>query len=144
MSTIEYVRQALLLCPLIEEAPDMRISFLGGSALQYSIEAEPGDAVVKRYLNGDSVRRAVFALLARRSVILDSDRAANAECFEQLAAWLEQRTRLREWPPMDNGCTARRLVAVGAPYVNERSDDGDTATYLMQLELTYYKLRGAG
>lgn len=120
----------------------MQIDFLGLPPVQYSIEAEPTQQVVKRYLGGDTVRRFSFALCARYDVLMDADRAANAENYEKLSLWLEEQTRRRRLPPMDEGAAAERIEATGSVYLAEREDDNNAARYQMQIELLYHQKAG--
>lgn len=115
----------------------MNINFLGLPPTQYSIESEPTAQVMKSYLGGETLRRYTFVLSARYDIIMDSDRAANAENYEKLSLWLEKRTRLRQLPPMGDGQAAQSLLALDNVYLAEREDDNNAARYMMQLELIY-------
>lgn len=139
MSLAEYVREVLLGCPVIEASRlDIQIDRVGTSPTEYSIDAEPGQQVVKRYLNGDTVRRFAFALTARFPILTDAIRAENGKVYEALSLWLEECSRRRRLPPMDEGMTAQRMAATGSAYLLEQAKDSDSAIYQMQMELIYY------
>ena len=140
MTNATYIKNLLLTCPHFEGAPlDLHIGFLGGGAQQYSIEQDASDTLVKQYLGGDALRRYGFVLKARMPTTTDAQRAANAQCYEQLCAFMDGLTKRRKLPAMPMGATPKSLRASGGGYVQEISDDAQTAVYHMQCELLYYQ-----
>lgn len=140
MSNSEYVRNLLLTCPYIEASPlEMHINFIGNNPLQYSIDPEPTQQIIKKYLGGDTIRRFSFALSSRCETISDQDRAQNNDNYEKLSLWLEDITRKRRLPAMEIGKRPLRIEATGSVYLMERAEDNDSAIYMMQIELQYIK-----
>ena len=140
MSIAKYVQKFLLTSPFITVSPfDMQIDFVGETPTQYSIEAEPVHPVVKRYLTGDTIRQFVFSLVQRADIITDDVRSSNNDNYEKLSLWLEQQTKSRALPPMEDEARAMKIEAIGAQYVLERAEDNSSALYMMQCALTYYQ-----
>lgn len=140
MSNAEYIRSLMLTCPFITVSPlDMHIDQIAPEPLNYSIESIPSDPVLKKYLNGDTIRSFPFALTARRNFIMEEDREANSGSYEKVALWMEDLSRKRKLPPMDAGQTPQKLQATGCTYVAETADDGDSAIYVMQAQLIFYQ-----
>ena len=139
-SLAEYVRGVLLTYPEISPAsPEMCIDWLGSKPTRYSIDAEPTTQVVKRYNDGETLRRVSVSLLGRFDVFADDVRTANAQFYEGLSLWLEHQTRFRLLPPMWEGATPRKLLATGGAYLETMDESGDSAAYRMQIEFTYYQ-----
>ena len=68
MSIIESIRDFIATCPFIEELdaifPPVNVDKLEPEP-SYSIESVPSDPIVKRCINGDSIRRVTFYLCSR-------------------------------------------------------------------------------
>lgn len=140
MSNAEYVKSVLMTCPIITDEVgdiDLHISQIDTDPVNYSIEAEPTEQIVKRYLGGDSVKRFTFSLLARKQSFTDADRAQNSDVYDQLSQWLETQTRLRKLPPMDGGKTPQSMIALGNGYVLEGGPDNNNMLYQCTCELIY-------
>ena len=143
MNNVEYVRTLLLECPFIEaDADNTTIDFIDNKAVQFGIFPEPTQPIIKRYRDGDTVRRFSFMLLAHDSALFDEDRAKNEANFERLSVWLEQKTRARALPDMGAHKTAQKIYTTGNPYMADQSEDGDSANYAIQIELIYILKNG--
>ena len=140
MSNSEYIRDFLFTCPVIQQSDaEMCVSFIGDTPLTYSIEGIPTKPVIKKYLNGDTVRQFTFGLVGRYEMYTDKIRVQNDQSYEELAMWLEQQTKQRMLPDMGNGATAQKIEAIGAQFVSERDQNNNSALYVMQCALTYYQ-----
>jgi hypothetical protein len=139
MSNVEYVRDLLLQYPDIEASDDVHIDFVGMTPSQFGIRAEPTGQIIKKYLNGDTLRRFSFALEGLCDTISDEDRAKNNELYEELSLWLEEQTKKRQLPSMGSSARAMKIEATGGVYLASEAEDGDSAIYLMQIELNYYQ-----
>lgn len=140
MNVAEYARAVLLQCPAIADtSPDMFINSLGENPLQFSIEPEPVNPYVKRYVGGDALRRFSFSLASTQYIISDADRTAVETLHEALTDWLLQQHR--RLPIMGAGKQARSMLVIGGGYLYERAEDNNTAQYAIQIELQYYQTR---
>lgn len=142
MSNADYVKELLLTCPYITNEVgsfDLHIDLLESSAVNYAIESEPNELVVKRYLNGDMVKRFPFSLVARKKTFTDSDRSINSAVFEHVTDWCERESRMRRLPAMDVGKKPQKLSALGCSYLFENDQDASASVYLLQMELQYFQ-----
>lgn len=140
MTIIEGVRAWL---KTYEGLADGRLSvdFLPEDAKSYSVDSVPTTEIVKLYLDGSSVRQFLFCISSREFF---SDNIAqnvdNLAFYEGLAAWLERKNRLRQFPSIGDDRTVRsvEISSTAYPFI---VDEHGTARYQLQLRLTYYQKR---
>lgn len=140
MTIIEGVRAWL---KTYEGLADGRLSvdFLPEDAKSYSVDSVPTTEIVKLYLDGSSVRQFLFCISSREFF---SDNIAqnvdNLAFYEGLAAWLERKNRLRQFPSIGDDRTVRsvEISSTAYPFI---VDAHGTARYQLQLRLTYYQKR---
>lgn len=140
MTTIEYIRNFIETCPWLPEfRAAINAEYLGEDTKSYMIESTPVDPVVKRYMDGSSVRQFAFVFASREcfgpDVIENID---NSGFYEHFADWLEQcsRTGLSD---MGQGKQAKKCMAVTTGYVFNA--DETKAMYQIQCRLTYFQER---
>lgn len=143
MSVIEAVRKFIQdNCPFLEELdelfPVVNLDKLEEVPASYSIESVPSEPVVKRYMNGDSVRKLTFYLCSRNLYDVQEN-ADTSEFYEKFADWLEECNSEGNFPVLDGGKRAQKFVANTGGYVNDTA--GTLAQYQIQCELRYYKPR---
>lgn len=140
MTIIEGVRAWL---KTYEGLADGRLSvdFLPEDAKSYSVDSVPTTEIVKLYLDGSSARQFLFCISSREFF---SDNIAqnvdNLAFYEGLAAWLERKNRLRQFPSIGDDRTVRsvEISSTAYPFI---VDEHGTARYQLQLRLTYYQKR---
>ena len=109
------------------------------AAKSYSVDTVPTTEIVKRYLDGSSIRQFLFCVSSREFY---SDNIAqnvdNQAFYEGLAAWLERKSKLRQFPDIGTGRTVRsiEISSTAYPFV---VDEHGTARYQLQLKLTYFQ-----
>lgn len=117
----------------------LSVDFLPEAAKSYSVDTVPTTEIVKRYLDGSSIRQFLFCVSSREFY---SDNIAqnvdNQAFYEGLAAWLERKSKLRQFPNIGTGRTARsiEISSTAYPFV---VDEHGTARYQLQLKLTYFQ-----
>jgi hypothetical protein len=117
----------------------LSVDFLPEEAKSYSVDTVPTTEIVKRYLDGSSIRQFLFCVSSREFY---SDNIAqnldNQAFYEGLAAWLERKSKLRQFPNIGTGRTARsiEISSTAYPFV---VDEHGTARYQLQLKLTYFQ-----
>lgn len=117
------------------------VDFLGENEDTYSIDTIPCEEIMRRYVNGDTVKQFQFAVSSRRSYDQNiKQNLSNLQFFEDLTAWVEQKAHARELPLMDKGRTAQRIVVTSTAYPFIVSEDGK-ARYQLQMRLEYYQKR---
>lgn len=117
----------------------LSVDFLPEEAKSYSVDTVPTTEIVKRYLDGSSIRQFLFCVSSREFY---SDNIAqnvdNHAFYEGLAAWLERKSKLRQFPNIGTGRTVRsiEISSTAYPFV---VDEHGTARYQLQLKLTYFQ-----
>lgn len=140
MTIIEGVRAWL---KTYEGLADGRLSvdFLPEDAKSYSVDSVPTTEIVKLYLDGGSVRQFLFCISSREFFSDNiTQNVDNLAFYEGLAAWLERKNRLRQFPSIGDDRTVRsvEISSTAYPFI---VDEHGTARYQLQLRLTYYQKR---
>lgn len=139
MTVMENVRAWLREYPGLDGRLD--VDFLDEAADTYSVDTIPCEEVVKRYLDGSTVKQFQFAVSSRRFYDQNiTQNLGNLEFFEGLTAWVEQKAQARELPEMDGNRTAQKIVVTSTAYPFIVSEDGK-ARYQLQMRLEYYQKR---
>lgn len=139
MSVMESVRTWLRQYPGLDGRLD--VDFLDEAADTYSVDTIPCEEVVKRYLDGSTVKQFQFAVSSRRFYDQNiAQNLGNLEFFEGLTAWVEQKAQARELPEMDSNRVAQKIVVTSTAYPFIVSEDGK-ARYQLQMRLEYYQKR---
>lgn len=117
----------------------LSVDFLPEAAKSYSVDTVPTTEIVKRYLDGSSIRQFLFCVSSREfysdNIVQNID---NQAFYEGLAAWLERKSKLRKFPDIGTGRTVRsiEISSTAYPFV---VDEHGTARYQLQLKLTYFQ-----
>lgn len=143
MSVIEAVRSFIQdNCPFLEEFdtlfPIVNLDKLDEKATSYSIESVPSEPVVKRYMNGDSVRKLTFYLCSRNLYGMNEN-VDTSEFYERFSDWLETCNMDKSLPKLEAGKRAIKFIANTDGYINDV--DNAFAQYQIQCELRYFKPR---
>lgn len=114
----------------------LNVDFLPPEASGYSVDVVPVESVIKRYLDGSTVRQFDFVIAMRglwgEDVRLQME---NLGFFEALAAWLEQKSRVGELPNLGTDRACRKLEVSASGYVF--APETEYARYQMQCRLIY-------
>lgn len=117
----------------------LSVDFLPEEAKSYSVDTVPTTEIVKRYLDGSSIRQFLFCVSSREfysdNIVQNVD---NQAFYEGLATWLERKSNLRQFPNIGTGRTVRsiEISSTAYPFV---VDEHGTARYQLQLKLTYFQ-----
>lgn len=117
----------------------LSVDFLPEEAKSYSVDTVPTAEIVKRYLDGSSIRQYLFCVSSREFYSDDiAQNVDNQAFYEGLAAWLERKSKLRQFPNIGTGRTVRsiEISSTAYPFV---VDEHGTARYQLQLKLTYFQ-----
>lgn len=117
----------------------LNVDFLPEEAKTYSVDSVPTKDIVKRYLDGSTVRQFLFCISSREFYGDDiSQNVDNHTFYEELAAWLERQNKKRVFPDIGEGRTVRtiEISSTAYPFI---VDDHGTARYQLQINLTYFQ-----
>lgn len=137
MAIIDSLKAFFEECPLLENGR-INVNYLGTKRADYSIESVPSDPVVKRYVDGASLRQYVFVFASRE--FYDEDQLQNmdtARFYEELGAWIEEKNSSGELPLLEDGCRALKLEVSAGGYI--LSAKAGTARFQLQCRLIYRK-----
>lgn len=143
MSVINAVREFVKKnCPLLEEFdnlfPVVNLDKLPEKPTSYSIESVPSEPIVKRYMNGDSIRKITFYLCSR-NLYSDEVNEDTSDFYERFSDWLEECNVQKRFPELDGGKRPVKFVANTGGYVEDTT--GTLAQYQIQCEFRYFKPR---
>lgn len=138
MSIVEAIRAWLRTYPPLADGR-LGVDFLPEDAQTYSVDTEPVQPVVKRYMDGSAVKQYAF-VLASREFHADAitQNIENSAFYDAFSSWVEGQNRARNFPVLEAGRTARRIEVTSSGYPFQAYDEG-TARYQIQLRLTYFE-----
>ena len=140
MKIIESVKNFILTCPHLAELARINVDFLPESPDTYSIEEVPAVSVLQTYLDGTQERQFVF-VFASRFYYSDETKnnIENSGFYEDFSDWLDEQTKVGNFPVMRNGLTPSKIEAMSSGYLFDVSGDLSNARYQIQCRLIYDK-----
>lgn len=144
MSVINAVREFIKdNCPFLKEFDDLfpvvNLDMLPENPTSYSIESVPSEPIVKRYMNGDSIRKVTFHLCSRAFYSKETN-VDTSEFYEKFSDWLEECNEQKNFPVLEGGMRPLKFIANTGGYVDGIT--GVLAQYRIQCEFRYFKPRG--
>lgn len=143
---IEAIRDFIKLCPYLQEFEGVdglvkvNVDYLEESATVYSIEEVPVEPIVKKYINGDSVRQFQFIFASREPYGADVlQNISNSGFYEDFANWIEVQNN-NNLPLLADGYESQEIKVLSPGYAFAVSVD--QARYQIELRLKYYKQGG--
>lgn len=77
----------------------LSVDFLPEEAKSYSVDTVPTTEIVKRYLDGSSIRQYLFCVSSREFYSDDiAQNVDNQAFYEGLSSWLESKSKRRQFP----------------------------------------------
>lgn len=126
---------------MFNNAIRVNVNYLDSNVDTYSIEEMPIEPILKRYINGDSIRQYAFIFTSREpygsDVLQNID---NSGFYEKFADELEAKNDNEIFPILDLNLEVREIKVTSTGYAFAVSED--TAQYQIQLRLKYYKKQG--
>ena len=99
---IEQIREWLLTCPLLS-GQRLNINHLSGDALEFSILESPTTPILKRYMDGSTMRQKAVSLTATKDQTPDIlQNLAESGFWENFSEWVEAQNKKRS--PVTVGC----------------------------------------
>lgn len=116
----------------------VNVNYLEPNADTYSIEEVPVEPILKKYINGDSIRQYAFIFTSREpygsDVLTNID---NSGFYEKLAGEIEKNNNKEIFPLLDDGMEALEIKVTSTGYAFAVTED--TAQYQISLRLKYFK-----
>lgn len=104
----------------------------------YSIEEVPIEPIIKRYVNGDSIRQYAFIFTSREPYGIDVlQNIDNSGFYEKFANEVEEKNKDDIFPLLDNGLEPLEIKVTSTGYAFAVTED--TAQFQIQLRLKYFK-----
>ena len=136
-SIIAGITNFFMACPLLRDGV-FRVNALGDQAIEYNIETGVFNPILKKYVNGDTLRQYQFNFVSREYYDMDRiQNIQNSEFYEQFAEWVEEQESLGNFPELPEGCEPDSLSVLSSGYIMDISMRN--ARYQIQLQLIYYK-----
>lgn len=141
MSLVKNVREFIKQCPYLKDyegAIRIGVDYLGEYATTYSIESVPCQPIVKKYIDGSSVRQELFIFCSREAWGEDVfQNLENCEFYENFYNWLEEMNRNKRFPYIGNKRYVRKIELLSNGYAF--AVDVDKAQYQIQFKITYFQ-----
>lgn len=116
----------------------VNVNYLEPSPDTYSIEEIPIEPILKRYVNGDSIRQYAFIFTSREpygaDVIQNID---NSGFYEKLADEIESNNDNEIFPILENGLEPLEIKVTSTGYAFAVTES--TAQFQIQMRLKYLK-----
>lgn len=117
----------------------INVDFLPEEAKTYSVDSVPAKEVIKKYLDGSTLRQFLFCISSREFYGEDiAQNVDNQAFYEDISAWLDGQQRKRSFPTIGDGRTVRTIEINSTAYPFIVDEDG-TARYQIQLNMIYYQ-----
>ena len=138
---IKSLRDYIRTCPHLDtfnNAIKVNVNYLEPNTDTYSIEEVPIEPILKRYINGDSIRQYAFIFTSREPYGIDVlQNIDNSGFYEKFADWIETQNNNEIFPLLDNGLEALEIKVTSTGYAFAVTED--TAQFQIQLRLKYFK-----
>lgn len=132
-----YIRQ----CPYLDtfnNAIRVNVNYLEPSADTYSIEEIPIEPILKKYVNGYSIRQYAFIFTSREPYGADVlQNIDNSGFYEKFADWIEQQNDNEVFPVLESELESLEIKVTSTGYAFAVTED--TAQFQIQLRLKYFK-----
>lgn len=136
---INAIKEYIEKCPYLSEfSRGININFLDDEISSYSIETIPINPIIKRYVDGSSIRQYLFLFCSKESYgqeVLQN--IQNSGFFEKFTLWIEENNKQGILPNLNDGQEAIKIevLTTGYPF----QTDVDRARYQIQLKLEYFQ-----
>lgn len=141
---IKALRDYMRTCPYLDtfnNAIKVNVNFLESDTDTYSIEEVPINPIVKKYVNGDSIRQYAFIFTSREPYGVDVlQNIDNSGFYEKFADWIEDETIKGNLPKLDSGKECIKIEAMSTGYAFQT--EVDKARYQIQCRIVYLQKGG--
>lgn len=132
-----YIRQ----CPYLDtfnNAIRVNVNYLEPTPDTYSIEEIPIEPILKKYVNGDSIRQYAFIFTSREPYGVDVlQNIDNSGFYEKFASWVESNNDSGIFPILEDGLEPLEIKVTSTGYAFAVTES--TAQFQIQMRLKYFK-----
>lgn len=140
MHIIESIRNFIAKCPLLKDGCLLNVDRLGDTEIEYTVDGEMTSPILKKYVDGSSLRQFNFIFASREKYGSDTlQNITNSGFYEDFADWIETQSDSGNLPELDEYRTPRYIEVLSGGYVFDTNDS--TARYQIQLKFVYYQDR---
>lgn len=135
-NVIEYIRNVIKACPLLEEGKRVNVDYIG-ECMSYSIDVLPCDPIIKKYVDGGSKKQFQFAFTSKEEYDEDARvNIENSEFFENFEEWLQKLgDRKNPLPDMEKGKAPILFETLNKGYLYDVEES--KAKYRIECRLIY-------
>lgn len=138
---IKSLRDYIRNCPYLDtfnNAIRVNVNYLEPNTDTYSIEEVPIEPIVKKYVNGDSIRQYAFIFTSREPYGIDVlQNIDNSGFYEIFADWIENQNNNEILPKLEENLEPLEIKVTSTGYAFAVTED--TAQFQIQLRLKYFK-----
>ena len=132
MKLIDYIRSLLRTCPLLENER-INVDFLDAENGSYSVNTSPAAPIVKRFIDGSSIRQYVFTFSSAELYGEEiRQNLENAGFWEDFMEWIESVTLPQS---LETGQEPQKIEVLSSGYAF--MTDADSARYQIECRLLY-------
>ena len=132
MKLIDYIRSLLRTCPLLENER-INVDFLDAQNGSYSVNTSPAAPIVKRFIDGSSIRQYVFTFSSAELYGEEiRQNLENAGFWEDFMEWIESATLPQS---LETGQEPQKIEVLSSGYAF--MTDADSARYQIECRLLY-------
>ena len=132
MKLIDYIRSLLRTCPLLENER-INVDFLDAENGSYSVNTSPAAPIVKRFIDGSSIRQYVFTFSSAELYGEEiRQNLENAGFWEDFMEWIESATLPQS---LETGQEPQKIEVLSSGYAF--MTDADSARYQIECRLLY-------
>ena len=137
MSIIEGIRNYICTCPHLKDGK-LNVDYLGAEPTEYAVESIPSSGVIKRYVDGGTLRQYLF-VFGSREYYSDKvlEQLEKSGFYEDFARWIEEQSEKGILPQLPEGLIAQRVEVTSTGYMLDATEKN--ARYQIQCRLIYYQ-----
>lgn len=136
MSKLEAIRNYISECEFLKDGA-INVSYLDDE-LSYSIVPTPTTKIVKKFVDGSSIRDYNFTFMIKEQyTCCIEDSISSTQFFEDFQNWIEEMNIDKDLPALDKGETPMSLTVITDAYLWDLNSN--YATYQIELKLRYLK-----
>lgn len=137
---VESLREWFAECPLLD-GENINYNFLDLSPVSFTIDDTPTQPIVKRYIDGSSLRQYEFILASSEYYSRDVIESMKASGFyEDLSAWVEERNNNGMYPVIEEG-TVQEIECTTNGYCIAADIEQKLQRYQIQCRMLYLQER---